>query len=59
MPRKDRPDPEQFPHFCPKCDLTFLSPSDLEQHMQGLHHRLSESDRAFLRSLRIQPWDED
>lgn len=59
MAKPSKPDPKEWPFYCAKCDVTFVSMSDLEQHLQGLHHRLSESDKAFLHALKIQPWDEE
>lgn len=50
---------EQFPHWCAQCNLTFLSQRDLELHLQGSHHKLTELDKAFLRSIKITPWEDD
>lgn len=50
-----------FCHKCPRCQQTFLTADDLALHMQRHKRvqRLSENDRQFLRSIRIQPWDDD
>jgi hypothetical protein len=48
-----------FPYWCEQCSLTFLSARDLELHLQGTHHKLTDSDKAFLRALRITPWEDE
>lgn len=50
---------EQFPHWCEKCNLTFLSAKDLELHLQGTHHKLTLWDKTFLKALKIEPWEMD
>lgn len=59
MGRREIPDQEAFPHWCEKCDLTFLSARDLELHLQGSHHKLSDWDKRFLKALKITPWMEE
>lgn len=53
-----------MPYPCPHCKMEYKTEKELGRHLAWheerlKRHTLTQSDRAFLKAIRIAPWPEE